>query len=529
MSNKLNTGKSTRRGAGTEIVGQLTEYLLAVVTGAICVIVPLYAKDGYDEIGEAKFTAYKIIMEAGFPLLMMLALLYGFFYLRERKKCRLSVTDKFVLAYLLLTALAAAFGGFAGAAWKGAFGWNMGLMAQTSFVLLYLFLSRFGKHYREILTVMCMVAAGVFLIAILHRAGIDPIGHYRGLSNEQKAQFLSTVGQATWYASYLVVALPVGIAVFLYSDQKVWRILGGIYTALGFGSLVTQNSDSAYFALAGFMLVFFWVCVEKKESLRRFVVVCTMFFGIGKIMYFLMRIHPNPELTYDFVTWIVLCSGLTWGLLVICLVLCILLYVRKGETYPLKLMLWVRRAVVAAAGVVILGAVLLIILQAKELLPDGISQKLSKISYFNWNHEWGNGRGKIWQFAASVFMQESLPHKLFGVGPDCMSNYMRVYHAEELWTFWKKKVLTNAHNEWLSMLINGGILGTLSYMGIFFTAVRRFLAKDGREFLLVGITAAVVSYMAYNFFCYQQVCCTPFVFILLGIGEYINREDQLAV
>jgi hypothetical protein len=37
------------------------------------------------------------------------------------------------------------------------------------------------------------------------------------------------------------------------------------------------------------------------------------------------------------------------------------------------------------------------------------------------------------------------------------------------------------------------------------------------------VAAAAVSYMAYNFFCYQEVLCTPFIFILLGIGEYIWR------
>ena len=99
----------------------------------------------------------------------------------------------------------------------------------------------------------------VFLIAVLHRMLIDPIGFYEGLNGSQMAQFLSTMGQATWYASYLVVALPVGVAIFLFAEKSLWRALGGVYTVVGFASLVTQNSDSAYFALAGFMLVFLLV------------------------------------------------------------------------------------------------------------------------------------------------------------------------------------------------------------------------------------------------------------------------------
>lgn len=524
MSNKLNKTKGIGQSAGVEITGQIIEYILAVVTAAVCVAVPLYARDGYDQIGNAKFDIYKNILYMGFPILVILAVVYGALWLREKQKCRLSVTDGFVLAYFLLTILGTVFGGFYKNALWGSFGWNMGLFSQGSFVLLYLFLSRFGKYYQSILMVLCSVSAVVFLIGILHRAGIDPIGFYRGLSNHQMAQFLSTMGQATWYASYLIVVLPVGIAVFLHTHNKIWRLAGGIYMTVGFCSLVTQNSDSAYFALAGFMLVFFWVCVKERETLHRFIAVCILFLASGKLMYFLMQIDPNPELRYDFLTQMVLCSSFTWVLLILCLGLYVIVWRRRDKPYPVNTMLWVRKAVLAGAGAVFAGIVIVIILQTRGLLPDGIAERLSAVPYFNWNDDWGNRRGLIWSFAVKVFMEEDLLHKLIGVGPDCLSSYVAAYYSEEAEFYWGQKVLTNAHNEWLNVLLNGGILGAVSYVGIFVTAVWRFLKEARRDILLTGIAAAAVSYMAYDFFCYQQVCCTPFVFILMGIGEYILCE-----
>ena len=71
------------------------------------------------------------------------------------------------------------------------------------------------------------------------------------------------------------------------------------------------------------------------------------------------------------------------------------------------------------------------------------------------------------------------------------------------------------------------ILGLVSYAGIFMTSIRRFLQKDHRDVLLTGIAAAAVSYMAYNFFCYQQICCTPFMFMLMGIGEYLYQDKRI--
>lgn len=535
-------------------VGRIIEFVLTVVVFILCVVVPLYAEDGYYQIGNAKFDAYRKIMMGGFGVLLVFSAVYGIFWLTShgKKPLRLSLTDKFVLTYLILTGLSVVSGGFFEDALWGAYGWNMGFMSQLSFVLLYLFLSRFGRHYRAILLGLCFTAAVVYGIGILHRFMIDPIGFYDGLTFEQKAQFLSTLGQATWYAAFLMVTLPLGIGIFLYADHKKWRIAGGIYMALGFCTLVTQNSDSAYFALAGVLVVFFMISCEKREMLCRFLAVLTMFFAAGKVMYLLMKIHPNPALTADFITELMWTSGLTWVLLIVCLSLTLLLHRsamrRMANTENIvntekvvneentantadigeKTIRRIRRAVVGVVVGLVIAVVLVIYMQSRGVLPAAISKKAASVSYLNWNDDWGNGRGRIWKFACRIISGESLRHRIFGIGPDCFNSYVTAYHGEEAALLWGQKQLTNAHNEWLNMLINGGILGVISYMGIYVTAIGRFLRGRKENFMLMGIAAACVSYMCYNFFCYQQVLCTPFVFILMGIGEYIltHRENS---
>lgn len=524
MSNKVNRRKDPTANAGTEIIGQLIEYTLAVVMIVVCLVVPLYAKEGYQQIGNAKFTAYKYILIVGFTILLVMAAIYFLFRIREKLKWSVSVTDMLVLAYLVFCGISVISGGFYEDALWGCNGWNMGLMSQLSFVLMYLFLSRFGRYYRFIVTVMCSVAAVVFFIGILHRMMLDPIGFYDGLENYQKAQFLSTLGQATWYASFQVVVLPVGIAFFLYAENKVCRVLSSIYVWIGFCSLVTQNSDSAYFALTGFMLVFFWLSVEKRESFCRFLWVCTLFFVAGKLMYYLLKIHPNPDLEYDVITNFILCSPCTWILLVIFAVACVTMYFREQKPYPVEMMMRLRKGVLITVGILFVGIVSCIVLQAKGLLPEWMSTGLERLSYLNWNDSWGNGRGRIWSFAVRMYGQESLLHKLFGIGPDCFNSYVTAYHSEEAQLLWGEKLLTNAHNEWLNILINTGLFGVAAYMGIFVSAACRFIKRASGNPMLAGATAAIVSYMAYNFFCYQQVLCTPFIFILIGIGEYVTKQ-----
>ena len=347
MSNKVKKAKKSSIVSGWEVLASVMEYVLAATMIAMCVAVSFYAKEGYNQIGNAKFAAYRAVMVIGFSIFLMMGAAYLVYFLRQKKERNLSITDGFVLAYLLFSTISVVSGGFYKDALWGYFGWNMGWMSQLSFVLIYLALSRFGKYYHVILTAFGVSSGIVFLIAVLHRMLIDPIGFYEGLEGYQMAQFLSTMGQATWYASYLVVALPVGLAVFLFSEKKWQSILGGIYTAVGFASLVTQNSDSAYFALAGFMLIFFLFCIEKRETLNRFAEACTVFFAAGKVMYYLMQIHPNPDLEYDFITEIMLNGKITWVLLGLCLLLDLFLYVRRNRPYSAVRMLWVRRVVLA--------------------------------------------------------------------------------------------------------------------------------------------------------------------------------------
>ena len=51
MSNKLQKTTENGQSAGMEITGQIIEYVLAAVAAAICMAVPLYARNGYDQIG----------------------------------------------------------------------------------------------------------------------------------------------------------------------------------------------------------------------------------------------------------------------------------------------------------------------------------------------------------------------------------------------------------------------------------------------------------------------------------------------
>ena len=76
----------------------------------------------------------------------------------------------------------------------------------------------------------------------------------------------------------------------------------------------------------------------------------------------------------------------------------------------------------------------------------------------------------------------SLREKAFGVGPDCFMpySYSIPEYADKLYQYWKPNILTNAHNEFLNLLICIGIAGLLAFIAMLCMGVARFTVHHGK-------------------------------------------------
>ena len=137
--------------------------------------------------------------------------------------------------------------------------------------------------------------------------------------------------------------------------------------------------------------------------------------------------------------------------------------------------------------------------------------------------EWGNRRGMLWQMAWQGFCRGDLKHKLLGVGPDCFAAYLEQVLPGGTVLFDKGyfagSIFTNAHNEWLTTLINLGVLGTAAYAVVFLTALRKYRRNSMAIMLLF-------TYGMHSLISFQQVLNTPFFFLLLGVCEAEQRMNQ---
>lgn len=134
---------------------------------------------------------------------------------------------------------------------------------------------------------------------------------------------------------------------------------------------------------------------------------------------------------------------------------------------------------------------------------------------------WGSNRGATWSAGARCFWEADLLHKIFGVGPDCMYAFLSNEASPELqnmvYDFFYGNRLTNAHNEWLTILVDIGVLGLVSYAGMMISVIRNFL-HAGKKSMLVGACGfCVLAYTVNNMFSFQQVMNISTVFVIMGI------------
>lgn len=139
----------------------------------------------------------------------------------------------------------------------------------------------------------------------------------------------------------------------------------------------------------------------------------------------------------------------------------------------------------------------------------GLWEKWFGITFHNqyllFDNKWGSDRGFTWKAAAGMFAEMTPLRKLFGAGPDCFKaySYSIPEYADLLYQYWKPNILTNAHNEFLNLLICIGIVGLFAFLAMLGMGVWRFFKaweknSEGTEntWLSAFVLAGMLSILA---------------------------------
>lgn len=551
----------------------LFELVIRMITGIYMVVVlcgmPLYAPDTYYSIGDHKWK-YWIISTAiyvGVMALIGIGWLVDKYIVKKNKastgknakstkvtadnasdrneaglkgKCsqilnwlniNLTITDKFVAGYLVVVLIGSLFSPYKDQILIGTTGWNMGLLSQLGFVLTYFIVSRTWKASNGFMKVVVVCSTLVFLFGVLMRFGNDPIGFYNGLTEEEKFNFISTLGQTSWYSSFLVLLVPIAIIFYHQARSFLGKICATVAVVIGYMSMVTQNSDSAYLALGAYMLVYLWVAFDNYSNFKKFFEVLIINLASFRFVGILQTVYADRATKLDSLSMAMSQSNLiTIALIAVVIIYVVLVVLEKTNKAPdVTKIAFLRLVAIAFVVVAAIGAVIYVALNTSGKLPANLA---SDNNYLLFNDYWGNNRGISWKSAGTTFVKENWWRKLMGTGPDTFGASVYEYCSVAIHDYFynltgQEYVLYCAHNEWLNELITGGIIGLCAYLGLFVAAMVSCLKNRKKYPELVGVAMAVAAYFGHNIFCYQQVICTSVIFLLIGIAEATIRKGHV--
>lgn len=509
----------------------LIEPVRAVVIIAICIVVPLFMRDYYFDIDEAKFAAYRMIIFIAIPLVACFSIANSLNdlkthalkeYVRSLYKNNNYVNLSMII-YGAVCILSFAAGGYYYWTFWGASGWYMGLFTQLSCIFLYFCASGSNRYKLSIIRIILGVSVIVCFLTVLNALYIDPLGCYKDMREVQIPMYLSTIGGTSWLGQYMVLIIPFAVVgIIRPCKNTLLKVSKYIIAIIVFSASILQNGDGVYVSIFVIFCIIGLYASKDSDLYKNWWISVGLFFLSALIDKLLITISPNPYVEYDIIPKFLLNPSVSFIAFVISFIAVLLIWRSiANNSYSPAIARSLLLIIITASALLVAIAIILLYLSTRIELPSIISN----ISYLNWSDEWGNQRGWNWSYSSNIYAQYPVKMKLLGTGPDGYFCYASEFYYEQMRArFGDNLYVFNAHNEYLNMLICMGLVGLLSYIFIFFESIRTMLRVNMStnpkliNWNNVAILSSISAYMLYAFFTYQTVIGTPMLFIMIGLG-----------
>lgn len=443
-------------------------------------IIPLYMKDFYSGLGEAKFSAFRLIS--------MVTLILLIIFWKGKVCLNPDIVDISMMILAAQQTISFAFSINRGVSFWGLDGWRNGFF---TIILVIFFLLIFRHHYQ-----VHSYSYLIFVWGSLIPIGLAVMKCFGFNSFHGSDTYLSTIGNNNWYSGYLCVYPALACGLLFDKKFQKRRIFLYMYYCLVLMSSITQGSDSIFLSWFAIWLVLM-LCGIADQTKAKTAALLFALAGVVMEMVNLLRLSAVISISADtFAIWLMTHHAGIF-LMVIAAILCF---------HPTDHIL-IRKMI---AGILPMAAVMTCIvfltLQLQGVFPD----------FF------GTNRGFLWRLGSTIFSQMSIPRKLIGNGQDTMHEY-RLLHAEisaMISQYYGNFRVTNAHSWMLTALLDTGILGYISVLFAAYCVLKSFadqLFTENMGSSMIGVLA-ILSVMADLSVSFSQTMVTPYVFMIAGIA-----------
>lgn len=474
--------------------------------------------DGFYDITISKHKVFFALSILFIIMMSFLQVLKCFFMKIEKKRLTFSINKVdifmvlFALSYLISTFLS----NYKEFCFNGHMGRYIGLYSMLLLILIYFFISRYFKQQQSLILVFLFSVSFVQTIGILNFLGFDIFGVYRQLSDYQSNFYLSTIGNANFFAILTIFSLPIVLAFFLSAKEKQSIIIYYVFFIIDILALLSSNCDGVHVAIIVCLIISYLYSLTSYKKLLRFIVLLMTYL----ILPFIFNLIANTQSTSHYF-YTISALLIRKEMLIIFFCVCLVYsFLRKNKDFFSRkenYKLLIRFNIGILVFIFLLSLLILILVNV-----FGVNIPLIYFdNYFKFDSQWGTGRGSIWTLCLEAWRSQDLLHKLFGAGPETIRLLLRdVYNNDAL------VIYDNAHNEYLHYLVTVGLFGLISYLGIAFYLLKNLCGFLKRDIFVFGLFVFFISYFIQAIVNISQPSTTPILFIFIGIAVSITENYE---
>lgn len=485
--------------------------LVAIVL--LFAVYPLIMTNGYFNITFTKYITFIVITLILFGLVMWQK---RKFFLSDKFFLKPDATSKFMLAFLLAQIVAFIFSKNKAISFTGSTDRNMGFVAMCMFVLFFFVVREIEVDKIALMYIGLSVFDIIVVISVLQFFKVDCFGLLRYVTSYRAKNFLSTWGNTGLFGIYAVMVATMALGFYLLAKNRHEKFFCGVSCFLVYVAMLISNTDATYLGMGIATILIFAFLVKNRQQFQRFMEVLLLYGYAGSLFHFcyeniidkrpiatLGKIAMSYEVTISLLVLAVFCWCVSrWG-------------IRDRDVVYEKISKTVRIGMLVAFIVIpILVIWFSCVDKTREL---GFLGK-----YFRFDTDWGTGRGYVWTWSAQMFRNFTWQEKITGAGQGMVAvlleqNYLDVMRKELGYYF------DNAHNVYLHYLLNLGILGVVSYLGVLFSKIFSGLYKKNQGndniYLIVIICCGII-----DFFSISQPITMPLLFFFLALNDKKGKK-----
>ena len=417
-------------------------------------------------------------------------------------------------------------------AFTGAQGRYCGLAFMILIFIMYIIVSarvsNMEKMWSLISMVFVLVSSVTFIIAILQNIGFDPFKLLDGINRKQRNIYVSTFGNIDIFGSFICIALPLFMGLYVTEKSNIKRIVYGIGVFAGFMAFIPANADVVFAGVGAAIIAVLFATVYMERVDRLFELVMLGSGGYLGMVLLRKLVGTNGAKITGF-------NRLAEHPALLVIIFAVALFIRliiqvyinrnkteiyinenKGEVYINKQKNGTGIKLIIALAVVLISGIAVIIYGRKN-----------NLAMFDFNDKWGSYRGYIWRRVTGLYGELPFVQKIFGHGNESIRSLMDERFYDEMLQV-TGTVYDNAHNEYLQYLVTQGLLGMLSYVGVVVTAAIAGVKKIKKSPYILGLLLAVISYGVQAIFNVNQCITTPYMFLmtamLIGVCRRASEE-----